>query len=238
MIDPTALQQARLHIGHIRTAWPHLEDARDATLRRQARVTATISAKAAETRDAELRAERADREHAERYRALPAAPVPANLALVDAEVDAHATVVATIWAVRSDLRQWSRIVPDIPAPFHGKLSWLTGGLGYTSPDVVDQAARDLTTTARRLTTVLGRRLDDDWNPNGRRCPACTQRSLFAWTVSTDTREWTVECRGQVTDDRGHVNPCRCTGTDCPCDRPGARERSHHLWPADRGRTTP
>jgi hypothetical protein len=226
-IDPTALQTARLHIGHIRVIWPTLDDAR-ATRRTAAH--GPLSGRAAASRDADLRAERADRDAAQTYRALATTPAPANLAVVDAEVEVLATIGATTWAVRSDLRQWSRLLPVIPAAVDGKLSWLTAMLDATSADVVDQAAHDLARAAWQLANALDVRLDDDWHPAGRRCPACGQRALYAWRESPDPREWTVECRGEV-EDGDHTKPCRCAGDDCPCGRPGARPKTRHLWPA-------
>jgi hypothetical protein len=228
-IDPTALQTARLHIGHIRICWPTLDDARTA---RVSRPTVALSGRAAQARDADLRAERADRDAAQTYRALATTPAPANLAIVDAEVETLATIGATAWAIRSDLRQWGRYVPVIPAAVDSKLSWLTTMLEQTSPDVVDQAAADLRHAARGLCRAIGLRLDDDetWHANGKRCPACGQRALKVWRESPDPREWTIECRGEV-EDGDRTKPCRCAGDDCPCGRPGARAKTRHLWPA-------
>jgi hypothetical protein len=231
-VDPTALQAARLACGHLRVTWPLLGDLRDAASARTVRSTAPLSARAREARDELLRAERADRASTLTYRALAPSPAPANLALLDAEGDAHTTIVATIWAVRSDLRQWSRHVPAIPETLDGKLSWLTAMLDGSSARVVDQAAQDLTTAARRLAAATRTRLDDDWHGSGKRCPACGLRALWTWRQSPVRGEATIECRGEPSDPQtGRSAPCRCRGDDCPCDRPGARAGTRHLWPA-------
>jgi hypothetical protein len=230
-IDPTALQTARLSIGQIRVCWPMLAEARTA---RVSRGSVALSGRAAASRDEDLRAERADRDGTVAYRALATTPAPTNLAVLDAEVEVHATIGATTWAIRSDLRQWSRLVPAIPAGVDGKLSWLTGMLEGTGPDVVDQAAKDLARSARMLASAVGIRLDDDetWHSLGRRCPSCGLRALWIWQESPDPREWTVECRGEIEDeDCGRTHPCRCAGPDCDCQRPGARPKTRHLWPA-------
>jgi hypothetical protein len=237
-VDPTALQAARLAIGHLRVTWPLLGDLRDASSARTVRSSAPLSARAREARDELLRAERADRGATLTYRALAPSPAPANLQLLDAEVETLATVGATAWAIRSDLREWTRgrhgvrHIPAIPHDVDGKLSWLTTGLDYTSPAVVDQAAADLTAAARRLASATGTRLDDDWRGSGKRCPACGLRALWTWRRSPVKGEATVECRGEPTDpDSGRSTPCRCRGDDCPCGRPGARPGTRHLWPA-------
>lgn len=227
MIDPTSLQAARLAVGHIRHTWPRLAGDRDTPTRS---THGAISERAAAARDAELRAERADREATTKYVALRPTPALANLAVVDAQIETLAAITAAAWAIRSDLRQWSRAIPAIPAPVDGKLTWLTGMLAATAPEVVDQAARDLHHAAGRLAGAAGLRLDDDWHPAGR-CPTCGLRALYAWRESTDPREWTVECRGEPLDDRERPHPCRCAGPSCPCQRPGARAGSRHLWPA-------
>jgi hypothetical protein len=231
-VDPTALQAARLAIGHIRVCWPLLDDLRDASSARTVRTGGPLTARAREARDELLRAERADRATTLTYRASAPSPAPANLALLDAEVEVLATIGATTWAIRSDLRQWSRTVPVIPASVDGKLTWLTTMLDGTAAGVVDQAAADLTAAARRLAGATGTRLDDDWRATGRRCPACGLRALHAWRQSPQPAEWTVECRGEPTDPHsGRTAACRCRGADCPCARPGARAGTRHLWPA-------
>lgn len=231
-VDPTALQTARLSCGQIRALWPMLGDARTSRITRP---SVALSGRAAASRDADLRAERADRDTVVGYRALAASPAPVSLAVVDAEIETLSVVTATIWAVRSDLRQWSRAVPDVPHSLEGKTAWLTDMLDATAAGIVDQAADDLSSTARRLAGAVGLSLHDGWRASARRCPACRQRALHTWDASVDPREWTVECRGELlVDDRPdhtRTTPCRCTGDTCPCARPGARKGSRHLWPA-------
>jgi hypothetical protein len=227
-VDPTALQAARLACGHLRVTWPLLADLRDASSARTVRSSAPLSARAKEARDELLRAERADRGATLTYRALAPSPAPANLAVLDAEREAHTAIVATIWAVRSDLRQWSGLVPAIPEGVAGKLTWITRMLDGTAAGVVDQAAVDLTAAARRLASATGTRLDDDWTAVGRRCPACGQKALYRWAQSTSRLEWATECRAEIPGDRGTI-PCRCAGDPCPCQRPGARPGTRHLW---------
>lgn len=224
MTDPTAIQQARLSIGQIRRCWPMLGPARTT---RVTRPSVALVGRAAAARDADLRAERADRDAATTYRALAASPAPVNLAVVDAERNALEALTAIHWAIRSDLRQWSRLLVPWPTGVDQRLTWLTEMLDCTSAAAVDQAATELPPLARQLAGVVGHQLADDWKPTSRRCPCCGQRALSRWDASPDRREHTVECTGQGEDGR----PCRCAGEGCPCGRAGARSGSRHLWPA-------
>lgn len=232
MIDPTALQQARLAIGHIRVCWPHLDDMRDATSARTVRAIPQLSVGARERRDELLRAERADRDANQTYRALAPSPAPANLQLLDAELHALGVLHHVAWLIRCDLRQWSRYLEPWPTAIDARLTWITTMLEQTGPAVVADAQLPLDMAARRLAGAVQLRLDDDWHATGRRCPACGLRALHTWRQSTVQAEWTTECRGEPQiDDSGRTTPCRCAGPDCPCARPGARLASKHLWPA-------
>lgn len=224
-VDPSALQAARLALGQIRMCWPLLADARTT---RTPRSSAPLSAARRAAQDELVRAERADREAEQTYRALAASPAPLNLVVVDAEQATQDAITVTYWAIRNDLRQWSSSIARWPSLIiASQLTWLTGMLEHTAAHVVDQAAADLTNAVRQLAAVAGVRLDDDWRPLGRRCPNCGLRSLHRWNASTDRREHTIEC----TNNGGATEPCRCTGDSCPCARSGARTGSRHLWPA-------
>lgn len=223
-VDPTALQQARLHIGQIRVCWPMLGDARTA---RVSRPSVALSGRAAAMRDEDLRAERADRDAAVSYRALAASPAPVNLAVVDAETIAADQLRELHWTLHSDLRHWSRYIQPWPTTIDAQCSWLTEHLENASPALVDQAAVDLGQAARTVMGAVGHVEADDWRPSGLRCAVCGQRAITVWDRSTDLREWTRECTGQRDDGK----PCRCDGNGCPCGRAGARAGSKHLWPA-------
>lgn len=228
-VDPSALQTARLSVGQIRLCWPMLDDARTT---RVTRPTMALSGRAAASRDADLRAERADRDAATTYRALAASPAPLNLAVVDVERQAVESLTAVQWTIRSDLRQWQRYLVPWPTGIEQRLTWLTEMLDAASAAAVDQAAADLPAIARRVAGAVGHQLADDWRPTSRRCPCCGQRALGLWDVSPDRREHTVECTGEAYDDERDRNvPCRCAGDGCPCARIGARSGSRHLWPA-------
>lgn len=221
-VDPTALQTARLHIGQIRVCWPMLDDARTARI---SRPSVALSGRAAASRDEDLRAERADRDAAIAYRALAAAPAPVNLAVVDAEAEVRTLISELSWLIRSDLRDWSRLIEPPPDDIDGRLTWLTGMLDNAAPTVVLAAGLALPPAARGLTRAVG--YEVEWQPTGRRCPACGQRAIHTWRESSDPRERTLECSGQRDDGK----PCRCDGDECPCGRAGARAGSKHLWPA-------
>lgn len=229
-VDPTALQTARLSIGQIRLCWPMLGDARTT---RVTRPSVALSGRAAASRDADLRAERADRDAATTYRALAASPAPVRLEVVDAERNAVEALTALQWTIRSDLRQWSKLLVPWPTGVEQRLTWLTEMLDATSPAAVDQAAAELPRVARTLAGTVGHQLADDWRSMATsRCPSCRQRALSLWDASPDRREHTVECTGEVYDDERDRNvPCRCAGDGCPCGRTGARSGSRHLWPA-------
>lgn len=223
-VDPTALQAARLHIGQIRATWPMLEDARTTRITRP---HLALSGRAAASRDEDLRAERADRDAAIAYRALAASPAPLALAVLDAENEAITLLADLTWRIRSDLRQWSTVLETPPTDVDGRLTWLTTHLADTTPELVATAAGELRTAARAVMAAAGHQDADDWRPSGKRCPVCGQRSIQVWDLSHNRLEHTRECTGQHDDGK----PCRCTGTDCPCERPGARPGSRHLWPA-------
>lgn len=227
-VDPSALQTARLSIGQIRLCWPMLGDARTT---RVSRPHVALSGRAAATRDADLRAERADRDSTTTYRALAASPAPVRLEVVDAERNAVEALTALHWTIRSDLRQWQRYLVPWPTGIQQRLTWLTTMLDATSAAAVDQAAEELPRIARTLAAAVGHQLADDWKPTSRRCPSCGQRALSRWDASPDRREHTVECTGETYDEERDRNvPCRCAGDGCPCGRPGARAGSKHLWP--------
>jgi hypothetical protein len=254
-VDPTALQTARLALATIAATWPMLAGAADTTLTRRTAVSdryepRTACTKHAEDpdpdgcehctaaqrshdrwqqaqddRDAALRDERADRERAERFWALPSTRPPADLDVVEVRTNVLQVVHTSLLLARSDLRR--HVATDraprrvTPHTIGQALAWLAEGLGRTQGTTAAAIGAELRPAARRVLLVLGADPDDGWQAMGTsRCPACRQRALYRWADSPDRRAWTRECR----------NPdCSCAGAGCPCARDGARPGSRHLW---------
>jgi hypothetical protein len=183
-------------------------------------------------RDAELRAERQDRDSTERYRALPSTRPPADLDVVDVRTNVLQTVHTSVLLARSDLAPWlGRLGTTLGTPprrvtvssIYSATRWLADALDHTGGTTAAAIGTELRPAVERVHQVLGIDPDSAWRPMGTsRCPACRQRALYRWTDSPDRRAWTRECR----------NPeCECAGATCPCGRDGARSGSRHLWQA-------
>jgi hypothetical protein len=180
-------------------------------------------------RDAELRAERQDRDATERYRALPSTRPPADLDVVAVRTNVCQAVHTSLLLARSDLAPWlgrhgvtlgeppRRVTPTT---FGVSTWWLAECLDHTSGTTAASIALELRPAAERVYKVLRLDPDEDWRAMGTtRCPACGQKTLYRWAASPDRRSWTIECRNDT---------CRCTGPTCPCGRAGARTGSRHL----------
>lgn len=193
-----------------------------------------------ERRDAQLRAEREDRDATERYRALANTRPPADLDVIDVRTNVLQALHTSVLLTRSDLAPWlgrrGLALGEPPRRVTARTigaasSWLADALEHTAgaPAAI---ADELQTPVERVHQVLGLDADEPWKALGTaRCPACRQRSLYRWTASDDRRAWTRECRALFTDGPDRSKPCTCTGPACLCARPGARSGSRHLWPA-------
>lgn len=226
--DPSTVQGARLAIGSIREALPVLVEARNAPLTRERRYPRPLGKAAAARLDELVAAERLDRLGQLRhgYIPRPAIPVPARLAVVDVEQQLRTTLGDLCWLASSQLRaRWELIwAPNAPAavPFDAHLDYLTVAVGHVDQGLAAQTEKELDDASRLLLDVL--RLSAVWIPLPRRCPACDRRSLRGYLESPNVHEWTVICHG--------AQPaCICAGVDCPCQRPGRRPATRHLWSA-------
>ena len=191
-------------------------------------------------RDAQLRAEREDRDATERYRALPSTRPPADLDVLDVRTSVLQALHTSVLLARSDLAPWlghqGLAIPGGP-PRHitartigTATMWLANVLEHTA-GAAAAIASELQPASIHVHQVLGLDPDELWKPLGTsRCPVCRQRALYRWTASPDRRAWTRECRALLPDGE-RSKPCLCRGTTCPCERPGARSGSRHLWPA-------
>lgn len=234
-VDPTALQQARIAVAQLGAAWPELAAAADTTLTRRTVVTVPLDEERALERDAQLRAERADRDRAERFWALPSTRPPADLDVVDVRTNVCQVLHTAVLFARSNLAPWlghrGVTLPEPPRRITPAVAvyatqWLADALDHTGGTTAAAIAQELHPAVRRVQAVLQHDPDDGWHPMGTtRCPACRQRALYRWADSPDRRAWTRECRGLVDD-----KPCTCAGGSCRCRRAGARAGSRHLWP--------
>jgi hypothetical protein len=231
--DPTALQHARLALAMLALSWPQLAEAADTTLSRRTAVTCTLSPEKAALRDAGLRAEREDRDRAERFWALASTRPPVDLDVVDVRTNVLQTVHTALLLARSDLAPWlghrGLAVPHepprrvTPATIATASRWLADVLEHTGGTTAASIALELQPAAARAYQVLGADPETSWTAMGTtRCPACRQRALYRWADSPDRRAWTRECRNPA---------CECSGANCPCGRAGARAGSRHLWQA-------
>lgn len=183
-------------------------------------------------RDAELRAEREDRDATERYRALASTRPPADLDVVDVRTNVLQTIHTSVLLARSDLAPWlGRLGTAFGTPprrvtvssIYSATRWLADALDHTGGSTATRIAGELHPAVHRVQQVLGLDPDDGWQAMGTsRCPYCRQRGLYRWAVGGDRRAWTRECRTAT---------CMCLGEDCPCGRAGARAGSRHLWQA-------
>ena len=191
-------------------------------------------------RDAQLRAEREDRDRAERFWALPSTRPPADLDILDVRGHVLKALHTSLLLARSDLGPWlgkrglaiTAQPPNAVTPhtIGAAVGWLQAVLDHTAGAPAAITA-ELAPAVRRVHQVLDLDPDEHWRSLGTaRCPACRQRALYRWTASTDRRAWTRECRALITDGE-RTKPCTCRGASCPCARPGARNGSRHLWPA-------
>jgi hypothetical protein len=241
--DPSVTQTALLAVGEIREAWPYLEPAKDAALGRYRPPARPLTAAARAELDRLLRAEKAERIANQRAGLIPRVPTsaPTRLAVIDAEQLAATTVKELMWigastqladfAGDAQVRDAATLdgVPRRPPILFGiypQLDFIADLLDL-GEDLVDEryattANAELTATAAMLRNVL--HLDESWIPVDRRCPACQRRSLRAYLGSPHVREWTIICRG----DRP---ACLCDGRHCPCERPGRRPATRHVWSA-------
>jgi hypothetical protein len=182
-------------------------------------------------RSAELQAEQYDRDHTERYRALPSTRPPVDLDVLDVRTNVLQTVHTSVLLARSDLAPWlghrGLAVPHepprrvTPTTIAVASRWLADVLEYTGGPAAASIAAELQPAAARAYQVLGADPEASWAAMGTsRCPGCKQRSLYRWADSPDRRAWTRECRNPA---------CECAGATCPCGRAGARTGSRHLW---------
>lgn len=261
-VDPSALQTARLALATIAATWPMLAGAADTTLSRRTAVSDRYEPRTACTkhaadpdpdgcehcataqrshdrwqqalddRDAGLRAEREDRDRAERFWALPATTPPADLDVLEVRTNVLQVVHTSLLLARSDLAPWlgrtgvalgeppRRVTP---ATISAATAWLGDALEHTGGTTAAAIGSELGAAVKRVQAVamLGLDPDDGWHAMGTsRCVACRQRALYRWAEGADRRAWTRECRNPA---------CTCTGAQCPCARDGARPGSRHLW---------
>ncbi len=236
--DPTALQQARIAVAVLAAAWPELAAAADTTLTRRTPTIRHYTEEQQEIRtafrDLLARAERADRDATERYRALPATLPPADLDVVDVRTNVLQTLHTAVLLARSSLSPWlgrrGVTLGEPPRQVTAAVAlsttrWLADALDHTNGATPAAIASELRPAVRRVQQVLQHDPDDGWKPMGAtRCPACRQRALYRWTASSDRRAWTRECRALV-----DAKPCLCLGRTCPCKRPDAQPHTRHLW---------
>lgn len=159
MTDPDAVRQARYALAQLAEAWPYLDDAKDATLRR-GRSVRHLGAVAAATLDDLIRAERGDRLAGERRRLVPLPPMPTPLALdvVDAEQLAIATLVELSWLAASALRGRGFGWPPLHVTPHNASAFLVVALAHVGEALARDMADLLTESATALRAALG--LDD------------------------------------------------------------------------------
>lgn len=225
MSDPTTAQTARLAIGHILEAWPYLDEARQAALRRERPRRGPLTAAQRAELDALVRAERLDRLGQQRRGLVPqpAVAAPARVAIIDAEVHTRQTLVDQVYAVAEQLgtnRWWW--LPALDGPVPSLAMWLDLHVDDLDANQGTRLAGTLNQTAQQLLSAL--RLTEQWTAVAAECPACNRRTLRAYLGSPQTRDHTIRCHGR--------DPaCICNGRSCPCQRPGRRAATAHVWPA-------
>jgi hypothetical protein len=242
--DHGTVQVALLAIAQTREAWPYLEAAKDASLARHRPQPRPLTAAARAELDRILRAEKAERVANQRAGLIPrlAGFEPARLAVIDAGQLAARTITDLVWLATEQLGDFNSRDPDIRralaldgfpirppilAGVHPQLDYLADVIALDDENLLDAAfitaaAVELATSAAMLRNVL--HLDESWIPVARRCPCCQRRSIRAYLGSPNVREWTIVCRG----DRP---ACLCEGRNCPCQRPGRRPGTRHVWSA-------
>lgn len=224
--DASTVQSVQLAIGQIREAWAYLDD--DARMRGRPRIRPwRLTPEAADLMDQLLREERADRPANARLGLAPSAAStsPANLSVLDAEQHTLSVLHDLVHLAASELYRRTPMLVWAPAEaptIDMRLAYLATTAPLLGEQLARQAANQLTVVARLLRSALA--LVDVWTPIVARCPACQRPTLRAQFSSPNVRAWTVECAG--------ADPaCICTGQECPCQRPGRRPVSRHLWSA-------
>jgi hypothetical protein len=175
------------------------------------------------------RAERADLSATLRRGLTPAGTgcVPVVLAVLQAQVAAHDTMLDAAWLVSSALRGERMLAFTVPAGgddarVRQAVGYLAVGLKRISPDLADDIGGDLDKVGQQVAAVTGGRPNAyDLRGAGASCPACGGRWLVARTFGTD--DATVGCE--------RPGGCRCYGLDCGCRRPGRTPGLKHIWPA-------
>lgn len=163
MTDLDAVRQTRHALAQIREAWPYLDDAKDASLRKGRPEPRPMGTEARLTLDDLIRAERGDRlaqQRAGRY-PLPPAPAPVALDVVDAEQLVRATLVELSWLAASALRTRGFGWPPLQVTPANATDFLAAAV----PHLADQLARDtadlLTDAALALRAALGLDIRED-----------------------------------------------------------------------------
>lgn len=193
------------------------------------RPTGPLTARAAQLRDAGLRAERAERLTAARYgladttAGLGASPMPIRPELLDAQALAATAVAeaASLMEQALDAHPAFDAHPTLrsaPGGWWTTTAWMLTVLPYVGHWTAQATARAARIADRSIRQAVGEGASHE--PYEARCPACDGYSLVTETAAPPDHR-TVLC--DLTD-------CRCTGDECPC---GVDERLPglpHRWP--------
>ncbi len=199
-----AVRQARHALAEIAQAWPHLDDAKDASLRR-GRQPRRMGAVAAATLDDLIRVGRGDRldqQRAGRY-PLPASPTPVALDVVDAEQLVRATLIELSWIAASVLRGRGFGWPPLTVTVDNASAFLRVAVAHVPAHLQRDTADLLTEAARQLRAALDLDVCDDEATIGGRLWVTARRAehYLPGVKAINVRDWAR--RGLVVDEHGH-----------------------------------
>lgn len=198
-----AIRQTHHALTQIAEAWPYLPDAKDAALRRRRSDPRPMGADARLTLDHLVRAERGDRlNHRGSLGALPAAPAPVALDVVDAQALAVATMTELAWLCANTLRGRGFGWPPITITLRGTRDFLTIAVAHVRPPLARDMATLLVDAARQLRAALHLdERDDEQEIDGELWVTAYRAGHYLDGVQpTNVRDW--RRRGLAVDEHG------------------------------------